>query len=375
MARGFGFVGVANERRHTPCISSSVDAATESKNKSEPGTGFGTAVLVPWISDFFHKSPSHPCAGQGARPMEYSLYFEVAQRRHARGGPANYGRHYCSRGLARSLNSRRSHLARRRTLRALHIVAALAVQGAVSSCGLLFPLDDLASSTPLDTRESPKAGGAAEPGQSSRTAQAGVSDQPASGADTGVPGMSVGSDGTSGGTSGMAASAAGVSGAAPGMGNSSDDPRCLGDGDCDRSGYCLSGRCVPDGVNGEDCSRAAMCVSGNCSGGLCCSSGQCCRNKSECRPGPQSCVDRSTCTGTRIEQECRSNRCQDGATVPDTSACDGMEPFSCEDGFRPGVCQTGYAPPCPTSCASDEDCDQDRSYTCNGRTCIQPAAE
>ena len=51
------------------------------------------------ISDFFHKSASHPCAGQGAGPKEYSVYFEVTQRRHACGGPSNYGRHYCSRGL------------------------------------------------------------------------------------------------------------------------------------------------------------------------------------------------------------------------------------------------------------------------------------
>src|SRR3954451_6135754 len=47
MAPGFGFVGVARERRHTPCISSSLDAATESKNRSEPGTDFGTVVLAP----------------------------------------------------------------------------------------------------------------------------------------------------------------------------------------------------------------------------------------------------------------------------------------------------------------------------------------
>jgi hypothetical protein len=46
MAPGFGFVGVAGERRHTPCISSSLDAATESKNKPESGTDFGIEVLM-----------------------------------------------------------------------------------------------------------------------------------------------------------------------------------------------------------------------------------------------------------------------------------------------------------------------------------------
>ena len=55
MAPGFGFVGVASERRHTPCISSSLDAATESKNKSEPGTDFGTVVLV--VGERTRRSP------------------------------------------------------------------------------------------------------------------------------------------------------------------------------------------------------------------------------------------------------------------------------------------------------------------------------
>jgi len=50
MAPGFGFVGVVGERRHTPCISSSPAAATESKNKPEPGTDFGTDVLVSTLA-------------------------------------------------------------------------------------------------------------------------------------------------------------------------------------------------------------------------------------------------------------------------------------------------------------------------------------
>jgi len=36
MTPGFGFVSAARERRNTPCISSSCDAVTESKNKSAP---------------------------------------------------------------------------------------------------------------------------------------------------------------------------------------------------------------------------------------------------------------------------------------------------------------------------------------------------
>jgi hypothetical protein len=166
----------------------------------------------------------------------------------------------------------------------------------------------------------------------------------------------------------MPGGTAGTSGAPPGMAASSDNTSCSGDADCDRSSYCLSGRCAPDAGNGESCSRAAMCSSGNCSGGVCCSFGQCCHDNSECRTKRKICASRSTCTGTQIAQECRNNMCQDGAPVAEDSACDGMEALKCGR-YRAVVCQGGSANACPTTCASDTDCAIGNS--CNTGACLK----
>lgn len=133
-----------------------------------------------------------------------------------------------------------------------------------------------------------------------------------------------------------------------------------------------SGGAAPDGglpptllENGVECADDARCQSGHCDI-VCCDKGsECCRDVADCTTKGglgMSCDDRSMCRGSSGKITCTSDhRCVtvDGARN-DTACSNRTEANDC--GVYPSVfCLGGElqsgAPPCATSCASDDDCD------------------
>ena len=144
---------------------------------------------------------------------------------------------------------------------------------------------------------------------------------------------------------------------------------CTGGGGVDRDDLCIVpahcdfGVCERDYTNGMACDEDTDCDSAHCDNGFCCADGICCGSTGDC-PGAGgvgvTCDDSVTCQGSRGEITCISNQCGTRSGVPDDSACGPMiEALTC--GFYRSVYCGGSMmqtpPSCPTSCASDADCD------------------
>jgi hypothetical protein len=126
--------------------------------------------------------------------------------------------------------------------------------------------------------------------------------------------------------------------------------------------------------DGERCSRDSQCESEYCDNGFCCADGECCSSEDDCGDGSgvaEACEDRSECQGIRGRFTCTKNRCRTRDAEDDDRACDDtVEADGCGP-YRSAFC-TGdreqTAPECPTSCASDSECD--RTARCVDQRCV-----
>jgi hypothetical protein len=127
--------------------------------------------------------------------------------------------------------------------------------------------------------------------------------------------------------------------------------------------------------DGERCTRDSQCESDYCDNGFCCADGECCRSEDDCGDGSgiaEICEAQSECQGIRGRFTCTKNRCRTRDTKDDDRACDdAVEADDC--GPYPSAFCTGdkeqTAPGCPTSCASDSECD--RSARCADQRCVE----
>jgi hypothetical protein len=131
---------------------------------------------------------------------------------------------------------------------------------------------------------------------------------------------------------------------------------------------------VGEREDGERCSRNSQCASEYCDNGFCCADGECCRDAEDCGEGSgiaDICEDHSECQGVRGRFTCNENRCRVRDAKDDDRACDdAVEADGCGP-YRSAFC-TGdreqAAPACPTSCASDSECD--RTARCVDERCV-----
>ena len=143
-------------------------------------------------------------------------------------------------------------------------------------------------------------------------------------------------------------------------GEPEDDTRCIASAHCDGTA------CEADYPNGAVCDEDSDCISGNCENGYCCGAGQvCCAADSDCPgyPGEGTvCGEPDRCQGTRGTVTCNPTTfaCETISGTPDDTACDsGVLANACGP-FRDLHCtgETSQTPPsCPSSCTSDEGCD------------------
>jgi hypothetical protein len=151
---------------------------------------------------------------------------------------------------------------------------------------------------------------------------------------------------------------------------------CAGDAECDPSAHC-DGTCQPDLGDGSGCDEDSDCTSGHCQNGFCCASGDCCARASDC-PAVWTrapvCDSAATCDGHRLDPTCVQSRCG-SVEVDDDSACgSGLVSDPCGL-FAPVYCTGALQqsdPPCPTTCATDNECDA--GAHCDG-TCIADLAD
>lgn len=139
-----------------------------------------------------------------------------------------------------------------------------------------------------------------------------------------------------------------------------DDDRCV------VAAHCEGGACEADVPNGSVCDEDSDCASNHCDNGFCCNpGGTCCATDMNCPgyPGEGTVCDvPEDCEGTRGTVSCNPTTfaCETASGVPDDSACDSSV-LGDECGFFADVYCTGEAtqsrPRCPSSCASDTDCD------------------
>ena len=137
---------------------------------------------------------------------------------------------------------------------------------------------------------------------------------------------------------------------------------CTADTDCDANAHCDT-VCVPDVPDGDLCDEDSDCVSGHCQNNFCCAAGDCCRSATDCPASyarAPSCDSTSSCQGTRDAATCLSFQCGTMTGVADDSAC-GSGILASDCGLYPSRFCTGatsqMSPTCPTSCASDSECD------------------
>jgi hypothetical protein len=139
-----------------------------------------------------------------------------------------------------------------------------------------------------------------------------------------------------------------------------DDSKCIPTAHCDDS------VCYEDFPDGQACDEHSDCESSHCQNGFCCFAGDCCQVAQDCPTfGTQDpvCENPTTCQGTRGEAICTSSfTCATTGMVQDDSACDSSVLANDCGWFLPIYC-TGAVdqtpPTCPTTCASDADCDAD----------------
>ena len=132
---------------------------------------------------------------------------------------------------------------------------------------------------------------------------------------------------------------------------------------CAAGAHCDASVCVPDVVSGNTCDEDTDCSVGHCDNGFCCASGICCSAASDCPVTGgfiTTCDDAATCQGTTGAAACTDNICGTVAGVPDDRGCTG-DTVANECGFfLPARCAgtaTLSAPPCPSVCTSDAECD------------------
>jgi hypothetical protein len=201
--------------------------------------------------------------------------------------------------------------------------------------------------------------GTAGPGPSSGTGGAGQSGGGGSGAISGT--LGTGTGGTSGGAPPGTSGSGGSGAAGMSMPEAGSPPP------------------PPPLVNGEACTEAERCASGHCDDGICCEKGsECCRSVDDCPTEPgglgMSCDERSTCTGTAGKLTCTNEfKCVTVNGQPDDRACTNrVEANDCglyASVFCLGGAMQQGAPPCPTSCTGDGDCDLNAHCT-NGE-CVE----
>jgi hypothetical protein len=136
------------------------------------------------------------------------------------------------------------------------------------------------------------------------------------------------------------------------------DTKCITDAHCDAS------VCLDDLDNGQVCDEDSDCSSSHCQNGFCCNDGDCCAVAMDCPTFgtfDPVCDTPSTCQGSRGEAVCNANfECTTQNGVPDDRACDPTVEASDCGWWLPINCAGGVtqtAPQCPTTCASNADCD------------------
>ncbi len=150
-----------------------------------------------------------------------------------------------------------------------------------------------------------------------------------------------------------------------------DDAKCIPAAHCDTS------VCYDDFANGLASDENSDCKSDHSQNGFCCDFGDCCQTASDCPTfGTVApiCNNVPTCQGTRGEAVCTGGfQCASTGTVEDDSAC-GVTDLAQNCGFYRDIFCDGTAaqtaPVCPSTCASDTDCDAN-AY-CNGASQCVP---
>ncbi len=135
---------------------------------------------------------------------------------------------------------------------------------------------------------------------------------------------------------------------------------------CAAVAHCDDAACVADVPSGGTCDEDSDCSAGNCENGFCCGPGlTCCATDSDCPgyPGEGTvCTMPSDCQGERGTVQCNTTSfsCETISGVADDSGC-GSGILADDCGSFADVYCTGAADQsttrCPSSCASDEECD------------------
>jgi len=150
---------------------------------------------------------------------------------------------------------------------------------------------------------------------------------------------------------------------------------CTGNAECDADFFCINSTCQPKRDPGSACTDSAQCTTGHCQNGFCCGSGDCCASKNDCSPAvygtPPVCLDGPSCQGQRKEPSCGATfQCALGANVADDSGCAGFEADTCGyfDSVFCSAAQNQPVPTCPSTCTSDNQCDN--GAHCEGGQCV-----
>ncbi len=147
------------------------------------------------------------------------------------------------------------------------------------------------------------------------------------------------------------------------------------DGKCADPAHCDASACESDYGDGQACNETSDCQSAHCENGFCCAFGNCCQQASDCPSFgtfDPVCEDPRTCQGSKGAAVCTAgNTCATTGEEQDDSAC-GVTTVANECGFfRPVFCTgqvTQTTPTCPTTCASNADCDA--NAFCNSSTSV-----
>ena len=150
-------------------------------------------------------------------------------------------------------------------------------------------------------------------------------------------------------------------------GNNQSAPACATscnvDAECDANAHCDNNLCLLDLPDGNACDENSDCTSSHCQNGFCCSGGDCCAMASDCPNTYRSastCVDPSTCQGTRSDATCVANVCGTVAGIQDDTGCGSMTQADDCASFPSVFCNgmaTQTRPMCATACTLDSQCD------------------
>jgi len=129
----------------------------------------------------------------------------------------------------------------------------------------------------------------------------------------------------------------------------------------------MSSPAAPKKLDGDSCAADVDCMSGHCNSAICCASGDCCKAPADCPnmivDGIQlACNDPSKCEGSGGSVRCNNFRCVAMGGEPNDMACTTSHKANDCAPYKPVYCngmREQQAPPCPTSCRSDDDCAAD----------------